>query len=89
MATSKVDITTELLLFGYIRDINLINQIIPKSIILLCIKFYHFNLRIFSLKAQSFHTSYFPQICINEIDKNINFKLNINSLNNSFKKKKI
>ena len=69
------------LLFGYVREINIKNQIIPSSIILLCIKFYHSSFRIIYINCTTWNATY-PQIRISHLDhQNTFYKTNLKPLN--------
>ena len=76
------DTRIEYLLFGYIRNIKIIDQIIPSSIIFLCIQFYNAKLNIIAI-----HNSYNSpsNIFIAELGDNKRYKCNIESLNNNKK----
>ena len=58
-----MDRTTEYLVFGFIRNIKIKNQIIPSSIIELCIEFYFHNITI--LYIQQSTTKDHPKISMN------------------------
>ena len=84
--TNNVNIRTECLVFGYIRNIHILNQIIPSSIIFLCIKFYNNLLRIIFIKQAAYGWSEldysFPEIRISEFEQNKYYKCNILQLDN-------
>ena len=69
----NADKRTEYLVFGYIRAIEIQNQIIPSSIINLCMKFYHMLLKIICLQN---HSNKPPIINIADLYNNKYFKFN-------------
>ena len=81
---SKVDIdnSAECLVFGYIRKLEEVisNQIIPLSIIELCIKFFLSKAKIAYMSLQTKKYSNYPQIIITDFDTNKHFECNINSI---------
>ena len=70
----SVDLRTKYLLFGYIRDIGIENQIIPSTIINLCITFYNSKIRIMCFQEKYSNP---PIINMAELDTNAHFKCNI------------
>ena len=85
MAQEKVklsaDAITEYLIFGYVQNIQITKQIIPESIIFLCIEFYKSKLKIYCIAQNGGNqTKEYPNIYIAEIDSNIHYQCNIQTL---------
>ena len=76
------DIRIELVVCGYIRIIGIVKQIIPSSIINLCIKFYYSKSRIIFIKPPQ-HQQPLPTINVYEVDTNKSYHGNIKLLNQS------
>ena len=77
---NEADKSTNLLVSGYIRNMQQIinDQIIPLSIIELCIKFYLSIFKIIFIKQDSAYSSVkLPEIYISEKDYNNHCKINI------------
>ena len=75
----NVDAKTECLVYGYIRLIEIDNQIIPTTIINLCIQFYYVTLRIISM----IRGGTIPNMIIVEMDQDMRYQCNIQPLSQS------
>ena len=73
----NVDIKTEYLVHGYIRYLKIIDQIIPSSIIQICIAFYHSTLKIVYYTG---NYGVLPLILISEPDHGDHYECSITQL---------
>ena len=62
--SNNIDKNTQYLIFGYVREIGIKNQLIPSTVIALCTKFYISKSRIFYIKK----TGYNAEMVINIAD---------------------
>ena len=76
-----VDLRTECLVFGYIRNIKIENKLIPSEIIEICITFYLSSLKIVLFEDVSIGTT--PKMNIADFDLNEHYKCTIKPLHQS------
>ena len=78
-SNKKINLRIEFLVYGYIRLIKVKNNIIPDSIINLCLTFYYTQSTVFCIKEISRNKA--PEIGALDLDTKENYQWNVKPLN--------